>query len=370
MKVPLLDLKTQYAAIREEILAAAVEVLDSQSCIGGPKVSELEEKVAALSGCRYAVGVSSGTDALLCAMMALGLGAGDEAITSPFTFFATAGSVARTGATPVFVDIDPRTFNIAPDGVERAITPRTKAIVPVHLFGQMCDMDPILRLAERYGLAVIEDAAQAIGATYKGRQAGGMGAVGCFSFYPTKNLGAAGDAGMAVTNDQALYERMKALRNQGSETRYHHTWIGGNFRLDAIQAAILLAKLPHLEEWSERRRRHAVVYDKAFTGSGMQTPYIARECLSIYNQYVIRTPERAQVAEALRREGIGWEIYYPLCLHLQPCFAYLGYKPGAFPEAERASEEVLALPIYPELTIEQQQHVIGAALSCVAPAHE
>ena len=363
MKVPLLDLKAQHAAIREQVLAAVAETLDSQVCIGGPKVAELEREIAAISGCKYAVGVSSGTDALLCSMMALGLGLGDEAITTPFTFFATAGSIARTGATPVFVDIDPRTFNIDPELIERAITPRTKAIVPVHLFGQMCDMDPIMRIANRHGLTVIEDAAQSITATYKGRKAGSIGAAGCFSFYPSKNLGAAGDGGMVVTNDAPLYERMLAMRNHGSQSKYHHRYIGGNFRLDPIQAAVLLVKLPYLDAWSESRRRNAAVYDVAFAGTDIAAPFVMPECVSIYNQYVIRTPERGKLAEELRRQDIGWEIYYPLCLPLQPCFPHLGYTPGSLAEAERASAEVLALPIYPELNAEQQQRVISVALS-------
>jgi dTDP-4-amino-4,6-dideoxygalactose transaminase len=364
MKVPLLDLKAQHATIREQVLAAVAEVLDSQVCIGGPKVAELEQRIAAISDCKYAVGVSSGTDALLCSMMALGLGPGDEAITTPFTFFATAGSIVRTGATPVFVDIDPRTYNINPELIERAITPRTKAIVPVHLFGQMCDMDPIMRIADRHGLTVIEDAAQSITATYKGRKAGSIGAAGCFSFYPSKNLGAAGEGGMVVTNDAALYGRMMALRNHGSELKYHHRYIGGNFRLDAIQAAVLLVKLPYLDGWSEGRRRNAAVYDGAFEGTDIHAPFVKPDCVSIYNQYAVRTPGRDALAEELRRQDIGWDIYYPLCLHLQPCFEHLGYKAGSFPEAERASAEVLALPIYPELSEERQRRVIRAALSC------
>lgn len=363
--MPLLDLKAQHASIREQVLAAVAEVLDSQICIGGPKVAELEREIAAISECKYAVGVSSGTDALLCSMMALGLGHGDEAITTPFTFFATAGSIARTGATPVFVDIDPRTYNINPDLIEKAITPRTKVIVPVHLFGQMCDMDPIMRIANRHGLAVIEDAAQSITATYKGRKAGSIGAAGCFSFYPSKNLGAAGDGGMVVTNDAALYERMMAMRNHGSEVKYYHRYIGGNFRLDPIQAAVLLVKLPHLDSWSEGRRRNAAVYDNAFAGTGIRTPFVMPECVSIYNQYVIRTPERDNLVEGLRSQEIGWDIYYPLCLPLQPCFHHLGYKSGSLAEAERAAAEALALPIYPELRDEQQQRVIRATLSCV-----
>jgi dTDP-4-amino-4,6-dideoxygalactose transaminase len=361
--VPLLDLKAQHAAIRDQVLAAVAEVLDSQVCIGGPKVAELERKIAAISDCKYAAGVSSGTDALLCSMMALGLGPGDEAITTPFTFFATAGSIARTGATPVFVDIDPRTYNIDPELIEGAITPRTKAIIPVHLFGQMCDMDPIMRIANRHGLTVIEDAAQSITATYKGRKAGSIGADGCFSFYPSKNLGAAGDGGMVVTNVAAVYERMMAMRNHGSQSKYYHRYIGGNFRLDPIQAAVLLVKLPHLGSWSERRRRNAAVYDSAFAGTGISAPFVMPECVSIYNQYVVRTPERDKLVEELHRQDIGCDIYYPLCLPFQPCFLHLGYTSGSLAEAERASAEVLALPIYAELSAEQQQSVIGAVVS-------
>src|ERR1017187_8113620 len=244
MKVPLLDLKAQWATIREAALAAVTEVLDSQVCIGGPKVAELEQKIAAISDCKYAVGVSSGTDALLCSLMALGIGPGDEVITTPFTFFATAGSIARTGATPVFVDIEPRTYNINPELIEVAVTKRTKAIMPVHLFGQVCDMDPILKVANKHGLLVIEDAAQSITATYKGRKAGSIGTVGCFSFFPSKNLGAAGDGGMIVTNDETLYAKTALFRNHGAKPKYHHRFIGGNFRLDPIQAAVLLVKLP------------------------------------------------------------------------------------------------------------------------------
>jgi dTDP-4-amino-4,6-dideoxygalactose transaminase len=362
MKVPLLDLKAQYATIREEVLAAVAQVLDSQVCIGGPQVAELERKVASLTGCQYAVGVSSGTDALLCAMMALGLGSGDEVITTPFTFFATAGSIARTGARPVFVDIDACTYNIDPAGIERAITPRTKAIVPVHLFGQMCDMDPIMDIARGRNLAVIEDAAQSIGATYKGRQAGSIGDCGCFSFFPSKNLGAAGDGGMVVTNDEALGKQMGLLRNHGAAPKYYHKQIGGNFRLDPIQAAVLLVKLPHLEEWSAARRRHADFYNRRFGGQAVGTPVVRPDCVTIYNQYVVRAERRDPLKAYLQQHEIGTEIYYPLPLHLQECFRSLGYKEGDLPHAEKAAKEVLALPIYPELTQEMLVTVADTVL--------
>ncbi len=292
MQVPLLDLKAQYAIIRNEILAAVSEVLESQRCIGGPKVAQLEEKIAALSDCKYAVGASSGTDAILNSLMSLDVGPGDEVITTPFTFFATVGCIVRTGARPVFVDIDSRTFNINPELTGSAITPKTKAIMPVHLFGQMADMDPIMEIAHKYNLAVIEDAAQSITSTYKGKKAGSIGTVGCFSFFPSKNLGGAGDGGMVVTNDEQLYNRMKIMRNHGANPKYYHKHAGGNFRLDAVQAAVLLVKLPHLDEWSEARRRNAVFYNEKFAGTIVKTPYVSPDCVSIYNQYVIRVPKR------------------------------------------------------------------------------
>ncbi len=359
MKVPLLDLKAQYATIRDEVLAAVSDVLESQLCIGGPKVAELERAVAALTGCKYAVGASSGTDALLNTMMSLGLGPGDEVITTPFTFFATAGCIARTGATPVFVDIDSRTYNIDPSRIEEAITPRTKAIVPVHLFGQMADMDPIMEIAGRHGLAVIEDAAQAISATYKGRQAGSIGSAGCFSFFPSKNLGGAGDGGMIVTNDEALYERLMVMRNHGSKPKYYHRYVGGNFRLDPIQAAILLVKLPHLDEWSKARRRNAAWYNQHLAETEIVTPYISPDCVSIYNQYVIRAENRNELLAHMKSNEVGVEIYYPVPMHLQDCFTHLGYKKGDLPESEKAAEQVLALPVYPELTPAMQQHVVA-----------
>jgi dTDP-4-amino-4,6-dideoxygalactose transaminase len=366
MNVPLLDLKAQYAGIKDEVLAAVGDVLDSQVCILGPKVEELEERIAALSDCKFGVGVSSGTDALLAALMALEIGPGDEVITTPFTFFATAGCVTRLGATPVFVDIDPRTYNMDPQLIERAITPQTKAIIPVHLFGQMCDMDPIMEIARRHSLFVIEDAAQAISSTYKGRKAGSIGTVGCFSFYPTKNLGGAGDGGMLVTNDAELNERLMVMRNHGSKPKYYHRVVGGNFRLDSLQAAILLVKLPHLEAWSEGRRRNAAIYDQELAGSPIGIPWVHANTTSIYNQYVIRVQGRDELIAHLQAAQIGSEIYYPVPLHLQECFRNLGYKEGYLPESERAAHEVLALPIYPELSREQIGIVCRAVLEWVS----
>jgi dTDP-4-amino-4,6-dideoxygalactose transaminase len=366
MKVPLLDLKVQYAGIKDEVLSAIGEVLDSQVCILGPKVAELERQVAALSDCKFGVGVSSGTDALLAALMALEIGAGDEVITTSFTFFATAGCVSRAGATPVFVDIDPHTLNIDPQLIERAITPRTKAIIPVHLFGQMCDMDPIMEIAQRHKLYVIEDAAQAISSTYKGLKAGSIGHVGSFSFFPSKNLGGAGDGGMIVTNDADLNDRLLVMRSHGSKPKYHHKVIGGNFRLDPLQAAVLLVKLPHLGAWSEGRRRNAAIYDQEFAGSSIGTPWISPDGVSIFNQYVIRVPKRDELKAHLNAQQIGCEIYYPVPLHLQECFKSLGYKDGDLPVSERAAREVLALPIYPELSRDQINFVSSTILDWVS----
>ncbi|MDH4238381.1 MAG: DegT/DnrJ/EryC1/StrS family aminotransferase [Phycisphaerae bacterium] len=357
MEVPLLDLKAQYATIKDEVLAAVSEVLESQRCIGGPKVTELEEKIAAISDCRFAVGASSGTDAILNSLMSLDIGAGDEVITTPFTFFATVGCITRTGAKPIFVDIDAKTFNINPELIESAVTEKTKAIIPVHLFGQMSDMDPIMEIANKHDLAVIEDAAQSITSTYKGRKAGSIGKAGCFSFFPSKNLGGIGDGGMIVTNDEQFYNRLFIMRNHGSKPKYYHKYIGGNFRLDPIQAAALLVKLPHLDEWSEARRRNAANYDKKFSGTIVQTPYISPDCVSIFNQYVIRVPRRDEVMAHLRENKIGCEVYYPIPAHLQECFKYLGHKEGDMPESEKAAKEVIALPVYPELREEQLQYV-------------
>ncbi len=363
MEVPLLDLKAQYATIKDQVLAAISEVLDSQVCIGGPKVLELEQKIAAASGCKFGVGVSSGTDAILNCLMSMEIGPGDEVVTTPFTFFATVGCIARVGATPVLVDIDPKTYNIDPNQIEVAVTRWTKAIIPVHLFGQMADMDPIMAVARRYRLAVIEDAAQSITSTYKGRPAGSVGKAGCFSFFPSKNLGGIGDGGMIVTNNEALYKRLMLMRNHGAEPKYYHKFIGANFRLDPIQAAALLVKLPHLDDWSEARRRNAAYYNERFADTVVQTPYISPDCRTIYNQYCIRVPRRDELVAHLKANKIGCEIYYPVPLHLQECFSYLGYSKGDFPEAEKAADEVLALPIYPELTRAMQDTVVEAILS-------
>ncbi|GMU23987.1 MAG: cell surface polysaccharide biosynthesis protein [Phycisphaerae bacterium] len=359
MKVPLLDLKAQYATLRDELRAAVDRVLESQQFINGPEVKQLEEAVAAYSPCKRAVGVSSGTDALLCALMTLGIGPGDEVITVPFTFFATVGSIVRTGAKPVFVDIEPQTFNMNPALLEAAITPRTKAIMPVHLFGQCADMDPILEMARKHNLHVIEDAAQAIGATYKGRAAGTMGTFGCLSFFPSKNLGGLGDGGMILSQDPELADRCQVFRQHGSKPKYYHKFVGGNFRLDTLQAAGLLVKLKYLDGWSQRRRENARRYDELFAGCPAVTaPRIRDGNVSIYNQYVIRVGDRRDALRThLADSGVGTEIYYPLSLHEQECFADLGYRRGAFPESEKAAAETLALPIYPELTPEQIEYV-------------
>jgi dTDP-4-amino-4,6-dideoxygalactose transaminase len=365
MQVPLLDLKAQYAKIKNDVLKAIGEVLDSQVCIGGPKIAELEKKVAEISQCKYAVGVSSGTDALLVSLMSLGIGSGDEVITTPFTFFATAGCIARVGAKPVFVDIDPKTYNINPALIEKAVTKKTKAIMPVHLYGQMADMDPIMAVAKKHNLSVIEDAAQSISSTYKGKKAGSIGTCGCFSFFPSKNLGGIGDGGMVVTNDEKLYHMIFIMRNHGSEPKYYHKFIGGNFRLDPIQAAALLVKLPYLNEWSAARRKNAEYYNKKFAGTAIKMPFINSDCQTIYNQYMIRVSNRDKVIAHLKKQNIGCEIYYPVPMHLQECFSYLGHKKGAFPEAEKAANEVLAIPIYPELTDEMKDFVVEAVLEAL-----
>ena len=368
MKVPLLDLKAQYATIKDDVLAAVAEVLESQVCIGGPKVDELEQRIADLSDCKFGIGVSSGTDALLASLMALEIGPGDEVITTSFTFFATAGCISRTGAIPVFIDIDPRTYNLDPSKIEAAITDRTKAIILVHLYGQMCDMDPIMEISAKHNLYVIEDAAQAISATYKGRKAGSIGAAGCFSFFPSKNLGGAGDGGMIVTNDTYLRDRLVAMRAHGSKPKYYHKFVGGNFRLDPLQAAILLVKVPHLEEWSEARRRNAAIYNRIFAGSNIQVPWIDPNCVSIFNQYTIRVSNRNSILQALKQEGIGTEIYYPLPMHQQECFAGKSRAIGPLRESEIASETVLSLPIYPEMTQDMLECVANCVLRLAAPS--
>jgi len=366
MQVPLLDLKAQYATIKDEIRSAVNDVLDSQYFVGGAKVAELEKAIAEYCGSKFAIGVSSGTDAILNSLMSLDIGADDEVITTPFTFFATAGCIARVGARAVFVDIKPGTYNIDTDKIGRAVTKKTKAILPVHLFGQTADMDPIIDVAKEANLAVIEDAAQSIGASYKGRRAGAMGTCGCLSFYPSKNLGAAGDAGMVLTNEAELAKKLKLMRNHGDESTYQHRLIGGNFRLDAVQAAVLLAKLNHLDEWISERQKIAAYYNEAFARySRITTPVVSEEKTCVYNYYVIRVPRRDDVAKHLQQNKIGYSIYYPLPLHMQECFADWGYVQGDFPESEKAAKEALALPIYPELTAEQKDYVIAAVLEAV-----
>jgi dTDP-4-amino-4,6-dideoxygalactose transaminase len=362
--VPLLDLQAQYRPLREEILAAIARVADSQRFIMGPEVAALEDELARMLGIELAVAVSSGTDALLLALMALDIKAGDEVITPTYSFFATAGAVARLGATPVLVDIDEATFNVDPGEVAAAITSRTRAIIPVHLFGLSADLDPIVAVAARHGIPVVEDAAQAIGATYKSRPVGGIGACGCFSFFPSKNLGAFGDAGLFTTNDAALAKRARLLRTHGMEPKYYHHLIGGNFRMDALQAAVLRVKAPHLAAWTEGRRRNAHRYLQLFREAGIADrvtlPVEVPDRLHIFNQFVIRIPERDALRQHLDAAGISTEIYYPVPFHLQPCFAYLGYKPGRFPRSERAANTSLALPVYGELTDAQLQSVVGA----------
>ena len=364
VKVPLLDLKPQYHALKPALDAALLRVAESQYFILGPEVKALEAATAAYSGCKFGIGLSSGTDALLIALMALDIGAGDEVITSPYTFFATGGTIARVGAKPVFVDIDPGNFNISPAAIERAITPRTKAIMPVHLYGQMADMTAIMAIARKHKLRVIEDAAQAIGSEdAEGRRACSIGDIGCLSFFPTKNLGAFGDAGACVTNDPVLAAKLMKLRVHGMEPKYYHELIGGNFRLDEIQAAVLNVKLPHLDSWSEARQRNAAFYDAAFARAGLAgkvrtPPPASKGSRHIYNQYCIRVERRDELRAWLGKHDVGAEIYYPLALHMQQCFAYLGHKPGDFPESLRATQESLALPIYPELTQAQLQFVV------------
>ena len=386
--VPLLDLKAQYAAIRNELREAIDRVADSQQFILGPEVEAFESEVAAYSQCAYGVGVSSGTDALLVALMAINVGPGDEVITTPYSFFATAGAIARLHARPVFVDCDPLTYNINPTHVEGAITERTRAIIPVHLFGQMADMNPIMEVARRHSLLVIEDAAQAIGSEYEGRRAGTIGDMTCFSFFPSKNLGGFGDGGMVTTNSDELAAQIKLLRNHGYAPKYHNKVVGGNFRLDAIQAAVLRVKLKYLDGWTEKRRQNSATYRRLFENaelsiqphipgvtnadsqgeavnhldkmSGVVLPFEAPNMRHIYNQFIIRSGRRDALLAHLKERGIGTEVYYPLPLHVQECFAPLGYRAGDFPVSERAASETLALPIYPELTESMMVSVVDA----------
>jgi dTDP-4-amino-4,6-dideoxygalactose transaminase len=371
MRIPLLDLSAQLKTLEKEIKTAVNDVIDSTRYIMGPKVTELEERIAGYVGARHGVGVSSGTDALLVSLMALSVGPGDIVVTTPYSFFATAGVIARLSAVPVFVDIDPDTYNLDPSALRRWFQTETgrrdrvKAIIPVHLYGQCADMDPILDIAEEFGVPVIEDAAQAIGAGYpsrKGlRKAGTMGTVGCFSFFPSKNLGGIGDGGMVVTDDTELAGKLACLRNHGMDPKYYHRMVGGNFRLDPIQASVLLVKLPHLEKWHAMRRENAAYYDANLDIPGLKKPAVAyQRSHHIYNQYVVSLPERRnELREFLQANEIGHEVYYPVPFHEQECFAGLGYRHGDFPDSECAAEHTIALPIYPELTRDMQDYVIG-----------
>jgi dTDP-4-amino-4,6-dideoxygalactose transaminase len=369
--IPLLDLKAQYSTIKEEIHIAVERVLDSQQFILGAEVEALEKDLAGYCQCNYAFGVSSGTDALLLSLMAIGIKPGDEIITTPYTFFATSGSIVRLGAKPVYVDIDPETFNIQADQIEQKVTAHTKAILPVHLAGQMAIMDPIMGVAKQYGLYVIEDACQAIGADYKSQRAGSIGDLGCFSFFPSKNLGGYGDSGLVTCNDALIADKISMLRNHGQRPKYHNHFLGGNFRMDAIQAAVLRVKFNHLENWTETRREHSIKYRRLFTESeisislsefglksGVVLPIESGFGRHIYHLYMIRTNNRDELASYLKDHGIGNEIYYPIPLHLQECFSDMGFKPGDFPQSERTAKESLALPIYPELTEDMLSRIV------------
>jgi dTDP-4-amino-4,6-dideoxygalactose transaminase len=370
VKVPLLDLQGQYRPIRDEVLAALTRVCDSQQFILGHEVEALEHELATYLEVRHAIAVSSGTDAILVSLMALGIGPGDEVVTSTYSFFATAGCIARVGATPVFVDIDPATYALDVDAVAAAVTSRTKAVIPVHLFGLTADMDPLLAITNRAGIPVIEDACQAIGARYREKRAGTLGTLGCFSFFPSKNLGAFGDGGLVVTNGDALATKVRLLRNHGAQPKYYHRHIGGNFRLDALQAAVLKVKLKHLDEWTEQRRTNAQRYDRMFTGASWERNRLPYEPLGrrhIYNQYVVRVDNRDLVRSQLAERGIGTEVYYPVPLHMQECFNRLGGRSGDHPHAENAAGSTLALPIYSELNEEQQQYVVDTLSEITRP---
>jgi dTDP-4-amino-4,6-dideoxygalactose transaminase len=364
MQVPLFDLKSQFAPIRDELRTAVDRVFESQGFVLSEEVSALEAEVAAYCQTKFAIGCASGSDALTLALMSLGIGPGDEVITSPFTFFATGSAIARFGARPVFVDIDPGTYNLDPTLTAKAVTDKTKAIVPVHIYGQCADMDSLLELGERTGVAIIEDAAQAIGAKHRGRRAGSMGTIGCFSFYPSKNLGGAGDGGMIVTNDPDHMRRLRMLRVHGEEKRYYHSCIGINSRLDSLQAAVLRVKLPHLDEWIAGRQHRAQRYGVMFAEAGLtdliEAPHVTAHASHGFHLFVIRVRDgkREALLDHLQNAGVGSGVYYPVPLHLQECFRYVGYKRGDFPVAEAASAETLALPVFPELTDEQQDYVV------------
>jgi dTDP-4-amino-4,6-dideoxygalactose transaminase len=365
-KIPMLDLKTQYASLAGEIESAVKTVLEGQQLILGPEVKELEKELAAYCQCEYAIGCASGSDALLLSLMAFGVGPGDEVVTTPFTFFATVGSVVRLGAKPVFVDIEPETFNMDVRQLASVVTERTRVIMPVHLFGQCVEMDAVMEIARRSGAAVIEDAAQAIGSEYKGRRAGSLGDIGAFSFYPSKNLGGAGDGGLMTTNRSEVAEELRTLRAHGAKRKYYHDCVGVNSRLDSLQAAILRVKFRYLETWEEGRRANAARYERLFFDAGLVgdgriiLPVVAEGQRHVFNQYVIRATKRDELRSYLATSGIGTEIYYPVPMHLQTCFADMGYRQGDFAEAEKAAAEVLAIPIYPELTLDDQAYIVSA----------
>jgi dTDP-4-amino-4,6-dideoxygalactose transaminase len=361
MQVPLLDLKRQYNAIKKELDQAVLSVMADTKFIMGPEVKTFEEKAAEYCGAKFAIGVASGTDAILLALRACGVESGDEVITTPFTFFATASTITRLGAIPVFIDIDPDTYNIEPEQIEKKITPKTKVIMPVHLYGQCADMDPINRIAKKHNLKVVEDAAQAIGSKYKGKKAGTLGDFACFSFFPSKNLGAAGDAGMVTTDDPDMADLIRILRVHGAQPKYFHSIVGYNSRLDTIQAAILSVKLKYLDSWTAKRREHAAAYNAAFKGFDIITPMEEDFNYHIYHQYTIAVKNREKLSEALKENQIGHDIYYPVPLHLQKCFQFLGYTEGDLPVAERKAKDVISLPIYTELTDEEQNFVIETA---------
>ena len=368
MNVPLLDLQAQYASLRDDLMQAIERVMDSQRFVLGEEVRELENSIAQYCGAKHAIGCASGSDALLLALMALDLKPGDEVITTPFSFFATGAAIARVGARPVFVDIDARSYNLEPSRVADAITPRTRAIIPVHLYGQCALMDPLLEIGERRGIAIIEDAAQAIGATDNGRRAGSMGLIGCFSFYPTKNLGGAGDGGILTTNDDAIAVRLRRLRAHGGANEYQHEEIGINSRLDELQAAVLRVKLHSLDKWSDERARKAAFYSQLLNAADLSFPLITPQVRPtgrhIFHQYIVRAPgNRDALMDHLKSRGVGTKVYYPIPLHRQECFSYLGYKEGDFLEAESAARETFALPAYPELTEAQQHYVVDAIRS-------
>ncbi len=366
MQVPLFDLKSQFAPIRDQVHAVVDRVFETQTFVLSDEVSALEAEIAAYSQTKHAIGCASGSDALILALMSLGIGPGDEVITSPFTFFATGSAITRFGARPVFVDIDPKTYNLDPALAAKAVTAKTKAIVPVHIYGQCADMDSLLELGQEARLPIIEDAAQAIGARDCGRRAGSMGAIGCYSFYPSKNLGGAGDGGMIVTNDDDHAARLRILRVHGEERRYYHKFIGINSRLDSLQAGVLRVKLPHLDEWIAGRQHRAQRYLSMFTDAGLsefvEPPFIRSDASHVFHLFVIRVRagKRDALLDHLKNAGVGSGVYYPVPLHLQECFSYLGYKLGDFPISEAASAETLALPVYPELTDEQQDYVVNA----------